>query len=224
MFKKIKKFFILCKKIKTAKRNKTFLHYKNHVDVNTTIGKGCRIFQNNIICSASIGDCTIIGGNNVFNNVSIGSFCSIGSNVYVLDSRHPIYKPFVSSNPCFYKSSNPMSLIKSEYEFIEKTHNKNGFSAEIGNDVWIGTNVTIIGNIKIGDGAVIGAGSVVTKDVEPYSIVVGNPAKKIKERYDAHTIEMLLKIQWWKWPLSLIKERKNDFTNIDVFIKKYGTK
>ena len=117
-----------------------------------------------------------------------------------------------------------MPLIKAEYRFDEKLYNESGFSAEIGNDVWIGTNVIIIGKVKIGDGSIIGAGSIVTKDVEPYSVVAGNPAKKIKDRYDTNVIAELLKIKWWNWPLATIEDRKKDFTNIEVFLKKYGTK
>lgn len=224
MRNRIKKIITLRKKIKSAKRNGSFLHHKNHVDISTSIGKGSRIMQNNIICSTTIGDCTTIGSNNVLSNVSIGSFCSIGSNIYVLDSRHPMYEPFVSTSPCFYKSLFPMPLIKAEYRFDEKLYNESGFSAEIGNDVWIGTNVIIIGKVKIGDGSIIGAGSIVTKDVEPYSVVAGNPAKKIKDRYDTNVIAELLKIKWWNWPLATIEDRKKDFTNIEVFLKKYGTK
>ena len=224
MRKKIKKIITLRKKIKLARKNGSFLHRKNHVDIYTSIGKGSRIMQGNIICSTTIGNCTTIGSNNILGNVFIGSFCSIGSNVYVLDSRHPFYKPFVSSSPCFYKSLFPMPLIKSEYEFNEKLRNESGFSVEIGNDVWIGTNVIIIGKIKIGDGSVVGAGSVVTKDVDPYSVVAGNPAKKIKDRYDTNIIAKLLKIQWWNWPLETIKDRKADFNDLEIFLKKYETK
>lgn len=69
----------------------------------------------------------------------------------------------------------------------------------IGNDVWIGYNVNIMSGVTIGDGAVIGSGSIVTKYVEPYSIVAGNPAKLIKYRFTSEDIEKLLKIQWWNW-------------------------
>ena len=224
MLKKAKKYIVLRRKIRLAKKNDSIVHRSNHLDAKTLIGSGSRIMQNNIICSTTIGNCTTIGRNNVLNNVSIGSFCSIGSNVFVLDSRHPMYAPFVSSSPCFYKSLFPMPLIKSNYEFKEKSHNQFGVSAQIGNDVWIGTNVIIIGNITIGDGAVIGAGSVVTKNVDPYSVVVGNPARKVKERYDSCIIEKLLKIKWWEWPIETIRERKEDFVDLDIFVEKYGTK
>lgn len=86
---------------------------------------------------------------------------------------------------------------------------------QIGHDVWIATNVVILRNIKIGNGAVIGAGAIVTKDVEPYSIVVGVPGKVVKKRFDNKTIEALEEIQWWNWPRKVINQ------NIDLI---YSTK
>jgi acetyltransferase-like isoleucine patch superfamily enzyme len=80
----------------------------------------------------------------------------------------------------------------------------------IGNDVWIGERVLILSGVTIGDGAVIAANSVVTKDVEPYSIVGGNPAKLLKKRFNEDTIQKLLEIKWWDWPI----EKIND--NLDI--------
>ena len=76
----------------------------------------------------------------------------------------------------------------------------------IGNDVWIGRETLILSGVTIGDGAVIGARAVVTKDVEPYSIVAGNPARLIRKRFDDKTIQRLLEIRWWDWPMDKINE------------------
>ena len=76
----------------------------------------------------------------------------------------------------------------------------------VGNDVWIGQNVTVLPGVHIGDGAIIGANSVVTKDVPPYSIVGGNPAKLIRKRFDDETIEFLLQLKWWDWTAEKIFE------------------
>ena len=77
-------------------------------------------------------------------------------------------------------------------------------SMVIGNDVWIGANVSILRGSIIGDGSIVGAGSVVTHSVPPYSIVVGNPARLLRKRFDEYTIELLLKSQWWNWDYDLI--------------------
>ena len=86
----------------------------------------------------------------------------------------------------------------------------------IGNDVWIGNSATFLPGVNVGDGAVIGANALVTKDVEPYTIVGGNPARPIRKRFDDETIEKLLKLQWWNWPASKITENLKAITDGDV--------
>lgn len=115
-----------------------------------------------------------------------------------------------------------MPLLQSNTFFDEKPCRPDGFCVEIGNDVWIGNNVIILSGIKIGDGAVVGAGSIVTKDVAPYMVVGGNPARIIKERFDKEVIDNLLAIQWWNWPLEKIAECKEEFSDLSLFLKKYG--
>ncbi len=91
----------------------------------------------------------------------------------------------------------------------------------IGNDVWIGHHVTVMPGIKIGDGAIIGTNSMVTKNVAPYSVVGGNPAKEIKKRYTENQIAKLLEIKWWDWPIEKITKNVKFLTgnNISEFIK-----
>lgn len=86
----------------------------------------------------------------------------------------------------------------------------------IGNDVWIGNGVTIMQGIKIGDGAIIGTNSLVTKDVPPYTIVGGNPAKEIRKRFEPETIEFLLTLKWWDWPVEKITEHLECLANGDI--------
>ncbi len=85
----------------------------------------------------------------------------------------------------------------------------------VGNDVWIGNSVTIMHGIKIGHGAIIGTNALVTKDIEPYSIVGGNPAKLIRKRFDDETIEFLLELAWWNWPIEKISENIEAITTAD---------
>jgi len=92
----------------------------------------------------------------------------------------------------------------------------------IGNDVWIGSEAWIMDGVKIGDGVVIGARAVVTKDVPPYAVMVGNPGRISHYRFTPEQIEKLLKIKWWNWEDSVIKERVVDFQDIDLFLEKWG--
>jgi len=130
---------------------------------------------------------------------SVGKFCSIADDL----------KLFLSGNHrSDWVSTYPFPAFTEtfpEAKGIEGFRLTRG-NIVIGNDVWIGSHVTILSGVTIGDGAVVGAGSLVAKSVPPYAIVVGNPAKIIRYRFDEKTIEMLLKIQWWNWPIEKIKK------------------
>ncbi|WP_010300176.1 CatB-related O-acetyltransferase [Candidatus Odyssella thessalonicensis] len=86
----------------------------------------------------------------------------------------------------------------------------------IGNDVWIGNSATFMPGVKIGDGAIIGTNALVTKDVEPYTIVGGNPARPIRPRFDPATIEFLLELKWWDWPIEKISQHINALATGDL--------
>ena len=94
----------------------------------------------------------------------------------------------------------------------------------IGHDVWIGGNATIIKGVKIGNGAIIGSNAVVTKDVPPYAIVGGNPAKIIRYRFSPEIIDALDKIKWWYWPLEKVKANRQYMENVEEFIARFGEK
>lgn len=110
---------------------------------------------------------------------------------------------------------------KGYVEYFSDKKIENNFSVEIGNDVWIGDNVILIAGIKIGNGAIIGAGSIVTKDILPYSIVAGNPAKEIRKRFSKEEIEFLEKLEWWNKDETWIKENIKNFSDIKLMKEKY---
>lgn len=124
----------------------------------------------------------------------IGSFCSIGSGAaFIMAGNQGHRYDWASSFPFFYMSEVP-AFAQSRDAF------QKAGDTVIGNDVWIGSEAMIMPGITVGHGAVIGSRALVTKDVEPYAIVGGNPAKPIKKRFADDDIALLLEMQWWDWP------------------------
>ena len=134
--------------------------------------------------------------------VFIGKYCSLANGVCIGIYNHPYQ--VLTTHPFIYMD-NDIQLygdmpVEKENRYIEP-EDKNTI---IGNDVWIGHNAIVLGGVKIGDGAIIGAGAVVTKDVEPYAIVGGVPAKVIKYRFSKEIIEQLLETKWWDLPYKFV--------------------
>lgn len=136
-------------------------------------------------------------------NADIGRFSSIGPNVKVVNGTHPMKEPFVTTCPLFFsldRSKNPVNKTFAKMQMIEEFRyydKEREIDIKIGNDCWIGEGVTFIGGTEVHDGAVVLAGAYVVKDVPPYAIVGGIPAKIIGYRYDDDTVKFLQEIQWW---------------------------
>jgi acetyltransferase-like isoleucine patch superfamily enzyme len=147
-------------------------------------------------------------------SLTIGKYCSISRNVLIfLESEHRTD----------WISTYPFPILWKEAEGIPGHPTTKG-NVIIGNDVWIGFGTTILSGVTIGDGAVLGACSVVTQNVPPYAIVAGNPARIVRYRFNEETNQKLLQIRWWDWPDEKVKENIHLICSdsIDVFIKKFG--
>lgn len=162
------------------------------------IGKRC-VFPDTV-AKVEIGSYTYINSGYIY-GCNIGKYCSIGQNVSIGPGEH--WTNRISTFPV----NNIVCGQKDPAEF------KTGDITRIGNDVWIGNNAVVLQGVSIGDGAVIAAGAVVTKDVPPYAIVGGVPAKIIKYRFDQIMIERLLSLRWWDKDPEWIKR------NISMFLK-----
>ncbi|MBO6168407.1 MAG: CatB-related O-acetyltransferase [Bacteroidales bacterium] len=143
---------------------------------------------------------------------SVGRFTSIGAEVRTAQGTHPLSLPYVTTSPVFF------SLRKQAMRTFAKTQRFEEVlpPVTIGNDCWIGVRVFIKGGCKIGDGAVVLSGAVVTKDVPPFAIVGGVPARILKYRFDPETIEWLLATRWWDRPLSWLESHSELLCDMDA--------
>lgn len=166
------------------------------------------------VIASTMGYASYISRNGYLYNTKIGKYTCIGPNVSVICGKHPI-RTYVSVHPAFYSKNGIAGLsYVDEQLFEEITYIDGRYSVVIGNDVWIGANVVILEGVTIGDGAIVAAGALVNKDVAPYSVVAGIPAKKIKDRFEVREIQWLKEFRWWDKPEKWIKENINCYSDI----------
>lgn len=186
----------------------------SNIERNVRLGNNVRVAPRHLLSNVCIKDYSYISSNSSIRNTEIGKYCSIGENFISGAAIHPT--DCISTSPLFYSTRNQCGRVLLRENTIEEYK-----PVHIGNDVFIGANVTILSGIDIGDGAIIAAGAVVTKDVMPYSIVGGIPAKVIKYRFNKETIARLCEIKWWEWPDNRMSEIVRYFNNVEEFVNKY---
>lgn len=179
--------------------------------VNVDIDKRSKVCSGSQLVNVKIGKYTDIGYDCIIINTEIGAFCSFGANIIIGGASHTV--DWVSTSPVFNENKDHLTKKFSYHKFSLDS------KTIIGNDVWIGNNVLIKSNLKIADGSVIGMGSVVTKDIGPYEIWAGNPAKFIKKRFSDEKISKLLKSNWWNWEDGDIEKRAYQFNDPDAFLE-----
>lgn len=175
--------------------------------------EGYNFIHNNALFQGSIGKHSYIGERSCI-VAQIGRFCSIANDVITVRGTHPS-RDWVSTHPAFYGINPPSGkTFVGQEKFKEMTD-----PAVIGNDVWIGARATILGGVHIGDGAIVAAGAVVTKDVKPYEIVGGVPAKLIRKRFSEEQIQQLLLLKWWEKDDDWLSRHSGEFANIEEFLE-----
>lgn len=179
--------------------------------INSNLGSYCVVFYNTFLIDSNIGSHSYIQKNSAVVNANIGKFCSIASNVIIGPGIHKTDR--ISTHPSFYLKSTPLVKKYSDQDTFDSSKR-----TYIGNDVWIGEKSIIIDGVTIGNGAVVAAGAVVTKDVPPYAVVGGVPAKHLKDRFDGETIALLEESEWWNYPEEWFEENYSMMLDIEKFI------
>lgn len=181
---------------------------------NVSLGKHSKLYHKYSLSNVSIGHYSYIGRNSYVDNTTIGNFCSIGPNFTCGIGIHSVNS--LSTAPCFYSTRKQCG-----YSFSSKDKCDEVLPVTIGSDVFVGANVTILSGVSIGDGAVVAAGAVVVKDVPPFAIVGGVPAKIIRFRFSNDIINKLLDIKWWNWSDEQLPFVEQYFESPESFANKF---
>lgn len=194
-----------------------------NIDIKNTYFEGMNRLCDNSSFSGKLGYASYIGPNSSL-NAQVGRFTSIASGVNTVAGNHPT-NTMVSTHPAFFSKKKRCGItFVDETIFEEVTYaDSEKHHVLIGNDVWIGANVTILNGVHIGDGAIIAAGAVVVKDVPPYTIVGGVPAKEIRKRFTPEQIDFLQTYQWWNKDFDWLVKNAKYFCNIELFTEEFGS-
>ena len=191
--------------------SKLLLDHGVIVDNQSILEPNVRLLQNAMVLNSKVASYSYIGRDSIIQNATIGRFCSIAPEVRIGLGTHPT--DFISTSPLLYKQKNTFNLKVVDKDLFSDEYRK----VEVSHDVWIGTRAIIMDGVTVGQGAIIAAGSIVTKDVPAYAIVGGVPAKILKYRFDSEKIQELLKIDFLVYtPFELAELNKSfyDSTNI----------
>jgi acetyltransferase-like isoleucine patch superfamily enzyme len=190
------------------------VYFGANIDKKSTLGKHSVLFSNVVLQNSTLGDYSYMQSHSVAIDSDIGKFCSIASNITIGLVNHPTH--LLSTSPVFYDNTQPLPFFFTDKKYYTDTIPRTIIEA----DVWIGQGAMIKAGITIGVGAVVGAGAVVTKNIEPYSVVVGVPAKHIKYRFEKELREKLIASQWWMLDEVKLLKLSPDFKNPEIMLEK----
>lgn len=225
---KIKQFLMYVYN-KCYRRHLVKFWYTSYFSHNTIV-EGMNKISPHTSFYGKLGYGSIIGSRCLI-SAEVGRFTSIGDNFVYTNATHPIHAPYVTTSAYFFSlnyNNTPTGKIFAQEQCFEDFRyydQERKLVNKIGSDVWIGHNVNILGGVEIGDGAVVLGHAVVTKDVPPYSVVGGVPARVIGYRYDEETIEFLLRIKWWNNTEEWFKKNwrlMNDIAALKEYYKNHG--
>ncbi|MEL6482345.1 MAG: chloramphenicol acetyltransferase [Pseudomonadota bacterium] len=186
--------------------------------VNSTLGRYVELQAGTELLNVDFGDYSYTAGHCDIANATVGKFVNIASYVRIGATDHPMSR--ASQHHMLYRSAAYWDDAEDDTAFFERRRARR---TVIGHDTWLGHGSMIKPDVTVGHGAVVGAGSVVTKDVAPYTIVAGNPARPIRERHSAPIAERLMVLAWWDWSHAALRAALEDFRALEAeaFLEKH---
>lgn len=177
---------------------------RSRFGLNVRLGSGVEVRD------SELGDYTYVESHAVVGHATLGKFCSIAPRAFVGLGSHPS-SGYVSTHPAFYIHEPAIGL-----DLADRTYRDSYARTTVGHDVWVGVSALVRDGVVIGTGAVVGAGAVVTRDVEPYTVVAGVPARPIRRRFDDETVDFLLRLAWWDRSADWMREHLPLFHDVAV--------
>ena len=185
--------------------------------IHAELGEYTEVGISGYLENVQLGDFSYTSEFCMIQNAEIGKFSNIAAMVRIGPTDHPMGR--ASLHHFTYRRIKYGLADTDDEEFFQWRAEQKVY---IGHDTWIGHGAVIMPGVRIGDGAVVGSGAIVTKDVEPYTIVVGVPAQPIRKRFSEDIVHKLREIKWWDWTYEELKQRLEDFyLPIDLFVDKY---
>jgi len=183
----------------------------------TTFGRFCEVGARTKVAECTFGDYAYVVNDSDIIYTDVGPFCSIAAHTRINPGNHPLERVALSH---FTYRSSAYGLGPDDASFFDW---RRSFRCTLGADVWIGHGAVVLPGRKIGTGAAVGSGSVVTRDIPPFAVAVGNPARVIRMRFPPEIVAALERIAWWTWPQDRLATALHDFRTLDAaaFCKKY---
>lgn len=185
--------------------------------IKSILGKWGFVDEGVEMLESTLGDYSYVMRFSSLAYTEVGKFCSIASLVRLNPGNHPMDR--VTTHHLTYRRTMHQLDDLDDEAFFQW---RRSHSVKLGHDVWIGHGAIVLPGVKIGTGAVVGAGSIVTKEVPPYVVVAGVPARPIRKRFPKLVAERIMATDWWDWPRELLETRWDDFGDVELFLEKYG--